>query len=245
MSRRFLCTTGNSIATGIKLPPFKEAPWDSPDVHALDCLRAQLTALDLSQATSLRRLSAETNLLQRLGCDAKDEVWLLASDTGAGQVCSEALRITEQREAAAEQLSRLSRLLAEKEAAEHASGGRSVPELIAENDKLRCERAKLQDELSHCASDEQTQNLHTLESENEALRADLVETRRQRKTAEDRLARQNIAVGELETLRDQQRSWEKRIETYKAAIGHPLHPDADVTTLGLDQSGASTTRTGR
>ncbi len=129
------------------------------------------------------------------------------------------VEFTEQREAAAEQVSRLSRLLAEKDAAEHASGGRSVKELTADLDRLRAERAKLQEELSRRASDEQTKNLHALESDKEALSAALEEARRQLKTLEGSRARQNIAVGELEILEMEKRSLEMRNGAFKAAIG--------------------------
>lgn len=124
----------------------------------------------------------------------------------------------ERMKTAHDHLADLARQLGEKEAAERASGGRSVPELLADIDRLRRERLKLQDELSRRASDEQTQRLSLLESDNETLRTDLAEARRKEQIAEQRLARQMIGVSQVEILKDQQKAWEVREAAYRTSI---------------------------
>lgn len=117
-----------------------------------------------------------------------------------------------------DRLNDMARKLGEKEAAERACGGRSVPELLADIDRLRQERSRLENDLSLRASDEQTQRLATLESDNETLRTELAEARRREQSLEMRISQHRIGVAQVQILKDEEAAWKVREAAYQANI---------------------------
>lgn len=81
-----LCTTGTSIARGIDPALFGENPENYR--RAIQ----QRVAKEQESGDFLQKISAETNGLSRCGIGKADEVILIHTETGDGEICAEAVR---------------------------------------------------------------------------------------------------------------------------------------------------------
>jgi len=151
---------------------------------------------------------------------AKEDALELKTNLGkrvSDHIKTHDIETSAQLDSAYKRIENLSHQLAEKEAAERARGGRSPQELLIEIEQLHKKHTELQDELSHRASVEQTQQLQRLESEHESDLADLSENRRKLHATERLLSQQSIAVGQLETIKDQEAAWKVREAAIRSA----------------------------
>lgn len=131
--------------------------------------------------------------------------------------------------AAHERIEILARQVAEHDAAERAAGGLSVQQLLTENVALRKDRDQLRSELGTRATDEQTQRLQLLESENESLKTYVAGIRQKLSEAERLNVKQQIGVAELENLKDLKSAWECREVALRTA-NDQLRSELEVLT---------------
>lgn len=81
-----ICTTGTSIARGVSPALFQE----NPESYRRE-IQSRIAA-ERGQPNFLQRICAETNGLSRCGISKEDEVILLHTETGDGQICAEAVQ---------------------------------------------------------------------------------------------------------------------------------------------------------
>ncbi len=85
--RTIICTTGTSIAQGG--PPLQQQRSSEAYRQAVRARLESLRGQAADQETFLKRASAESNSLLRLGLTARDHVVLLHTETDDGRICAE------------------------------------------------------------------------------------------------------------------------------------------------------------
>ena len=94
-----VCTAGTSIATNLGIEKgivFEPSAWDEDNVDFEQTIKKKLQPYiheNMNNIERQRALSAEINTLAGLTIGKSDRVVLLASDTGQGRICSEAVRL--------------------------------------------------------------------------------------------------------------------------------------------------------
>ena len=107
--------------------------------------------------------------------------------------------------------------LRQREETDRRFGQRDPDQVLAELDRLREENARLAADLAARPDAQASERLRVLQSERAHWQAEHIELLRKLHEAEHRLARQQIAATELETLRDSKAALEARVDVLRQA----------------------------
>jgi hypothetical protein len=107
--------------------------------------------------------------------------------------------------------------LREREDSDRRLGQRTPEQTLAELDRLRAENDRLETELARRPDAQAAERLRALETERADWQGERIALQRKASEAEQRLAKQQIAVTELEMLRDQKSAAESRVAVLQKA----------------------------
>lgn len=107
--------------------------------------------------------------------------------------------------------------LRQREETDRRFGQRDPDQVLAELDHLRVENARLEADLAARPDAQASERLRALQSERADWQAEQIELQRKLHEVENRLARQQIAATELETLRDSKAALEARVDVLRQA----------------------------
>lgn len=112
----------------------------------------------------------------------------------------------------------LDRVVREMERAEKVFGDRSPPEVLEELERLRREREDLRRKLAERPDADATARLAALEAQQASWEQERFALLRESQELKTRLARADLAGGELEILRDQRDAYQTRIDVLRDAV---------------------------